>query len=371
MATYNKTGMSDRFVVLKDAVVCPPDDQGRCGVLDADGTFVTFSQDHLRPRRARVPPDPALLDQPLAELAGRHLFAGPMHPHFGHFLLESTPRLWALGVDPEPINSVLFIPFGPNSIWRARKAYRPFLEIFCGERPIANIVVPTRVETLVVADPGFGHEARMAGTAQYRAFMRGRVAEAIPPEGPARLYISRTGLGDNRGGILDETVIEQVLAANGYEIFHPQRHSARAQLAKYAAARQIVALDGSALHMAAYAARPDCHIGMIARRRSAILPRLADQIRRFSGASVEVIDCLVACWVKAGSTRIDYSSIGEVDLARLFARLDGDGFIDSLPETLPGTLAGETGGAGLSVPKGASGPFERLALPVVEPTSQG
>lgn len=332
MASYNKTAMSDRFVELEGAVVCPPDIEGRCGVLDANGAFVEFSQDYIRPRRARLPPDPALLDQPLGQLAGRHMFAGPMHPHFGHFLLESTPRLWVLGVDPEPVTSVLFIPLGPNSIWRARKAYRPFLEIFCGDRPIENIVAPTRVERLVVPDPGFGHEARMVGTELYRSFMRGKVAAGIAPDGPERLYISRSGLPDNRGGILGERVIESVLASNGYEIFHPQRHSAREQLAKYAAARQIVALDGSALHMAAYAMQADCRVGMIARRRSAILPRLANQMTRFSGAQVEVLDCLVACWVKAGSTRIDYSSIGELDLGSLFAGLHAKGFIEALPE---------------------------------------
>jgi capsular polysaccharide biosynthesis protein len=351
MTSYNTTGMSDRFVVLKDAVIFPPDVQGTCGVLDAAGRFVAFSQDHVRPRRAWLPPDPARLDEPLGHLPGRHMFAGPMHPHFGHFLLESTPRLWVLGADPVPITSVLFIPIRTGTIWRARKIYRPFLEIFCGDRPIENIVGPTRVETLVVPDPGFGHEARMAGSAQYRAFMRGRVAAEVKPEGPERLYISRTGLQDSRGRILGEAIVESVLAANGYEIFHPQRHSARAQLARYAAARQIVALDGSALHMAAYAMRPDCQVGMIARRRSAILPRLADQMTRFSGARVKTFDCLVACWVKAGSTRIDYSSIGEVDLARLFAALQADGFIETVPDL---------SGPSADLPE----TMDRLALPV-------
>ena len=332
MTSYNKTGLSDQFVVLKDAVVCPPDDEGRCGVLDAEGKFVEFSLDHIRPRRARLQPDPGVLDQPLGHLAGRHVFAGPMHPHFGHFLLESTPRLWVLGADPEPIASVLFIPIRQGTIWRARKTYRPFLGIFCGDRPIENIVGPTRVETLVVPDPGFGHEARMAGSAQYRAFMRERVAAEIRPEGPERLYISRTGLQDNRGRILGEAIVESVMASNGYEIFHPQRHSAREQLARYAAARQIVALDGSALHMAAYAMQQDCRVGMIARRRSAILPRLAKQMTRFSGAQVQTFDCLVACWVKAGSTRIDYSSIGEVDLVSLLAGLKDRGFIETVPD---------------------------------------
>ncbi len=325
MASYNATAMSDQVVVLQNAVVCPPDDSGRCGVLDADGAFVDFSLDYIRPRKARETPDPALLAGPLLDLPGRHLFAGPLHPHFGHFLLESTPRLWAL--DTEKVDSVLFIPYGPNSYWRARRAYAPFLGIFCGTLPIDRVSQPTRVAELVVPDPGFGHEVRMRGSERYRFFTRGRVEAQIAAAGPDKLYISRSGLNDNRGGIFGEAEIEAVLAEDGYEIFHPQRHSHREQLERYAAARQIIALDGSALHMAAYALRPDAHVAIVARRRSPILARLADQLVRFSGASVDVVDCLTACWVKEDGTRIDYASIGEVDMPALFQRLVALGFI--------------------------------------------
>ena len=326
VASYNATAMSDEVVVLHNAVVCPPDDSGRCGVLDAEGNFVTYSLDYTRPRKSRQPPDPAVMTGPILDLPGRHLFAGPLHPHFGHFLLESTPRLWAL--DREDVASVLFIPYGPGSFWRARKAYLPFLEILCGAVPVERISQPTRVAELVVADPGFGHEKRMRGTDRYRAFTRSRVAARVTPAGPEKLYISRSGLNDNRGGIFGEAEIEAVLAEDGYEIFHPQRHSYNDQLARYAAARQIIGLDGSALHMAAYALRPDARLAMIARRRSPILDRLADQLVRFSGASVTVVDCLTACWIKEGTTRIDYSSIGEVDMPALLQRLVTLGFLD-------------------------------------------
>jgi capsular polysaccharide biosynthesis protein len=357
LASYNATAMSDGLVVLHNAVVCPPDDSGRCGVLDAEGAFVTFSQDHYRPRKARLPPDPSVLSGPLADLPGRHLFAGPMHPHFGHFLLESTPRLWAL--DQETVASALFIPYGPGSYWRARKAYLPLLEILCGDLPIERISAPTRVAELVVPDPGFGHEGRMRGSDRYRAFTRGRVAVEITAAGPEKLYISRSGLNDNRGGIFGEAEIEAVLAEAGYEIFHPQRHSYREQLARYAAARQIIGLDGSALHMAAYALQPEAQVAIIARRRSPILARLADQLVRFSGASVEVLDCLTACWVKEGGTRIDYASIGEVDMPALFQRLIALGFI---PAGLP-SLAEAAGGRPVLDLRGGPPPnMTRLAM---------
>lgn len=325
MTRYNTTALSDRVVVLQNAVICPPDADGRCGVLDAGGAFVDFSQDYIRPRKARQAPDPAVLAGEVRDLPGRHLFAGPLHPHFGHFLLESTTRLWAL--QTETVASAQFIPIGPNSFWRARKSYAPLLGIFCGDLPIERVSMPTRVAELVVPDPGFGHEARMRGSDRYRDFMRGRVAAEITPAGPEKLYISRSGLNDNRGGIIGEAEIEAALAEDGYEIFHPQRHSAREQLERYSAARRIVSLDGSALHMAAYALHKEARVAMIARRRSPILGWLAGQLVRFSGASVDIVDCLTACWVNGVGTRIDYASIGEVDMAALMQRLVDLGFI--------------------------------------------
>jgi hypothetical protein len=101
-------------------------------------------------------------------------------------------------------------------------------------------------------------------------------------------------------------------------------------------------------------------VGMIARRRSPILPRLADQMTRFSGARVQTFDCLVACWVKAGSTRIDYSSIGEVDLVRLFAALQAAGFINGVPD-MSGIPADLPEPAAL---KDLPEAMDRLALPV-------
>ena len=45
------------------------------------------------------------------DLAGAHLFAGHFRGHFGHFLVESTARLWALDHIREPLDSILYLPY--------------------------------------------------------------------------------------------------------------------------------------------------------------------------------------------------------------------------------------------------------------------
>lgn len=129
-------------------------------------------------------------------------------------------------------------------------------------------------------------------------------------------------MNSKRGKVLGEQFIEDIMARNGYEIYHPQKHTARAQLEKYASASHIVCVDGSALHMAAYAVNSDYRIAMIARRQSTILPRIIAQIKIFSGAEALMLDALKGCWEAKGSNRINYSSIGDLDFDRLIDLLE-------------------------------------------------
>jgi len=248
---------------------------------------------------------------------------------FGHFLLESTSRLWALDELAESIDGIIFTQFRSGGVGKARKRYAPFLDILSGDKPLKILREPTRVENLVVPDPGFGHHHRMAGSLRYRRFTRAQVAKAFDPSGPERLYVTHSDLMDKRGGIFGETRIEEILTANGFTIFHPQKHSARVQLAHYRVAKEVVSLDGSALHMAAYALRPDARVGMIMRRHTALLDGLAKQIELFSGAKVFSFDALRADWIDEKVKRVDFRSLGELDFVKLQGQLANANFISA------------------------------------------
>jgi hypothetical protein len=325
---YNRDILKDRIEIVENAKVFPPDPESRsCGVTDAEGNFLRFSQEFKTPRRPSPPPEEWRTNQDLPRLEGTYLYAGWLHPHFGHFLLESTTRLWALSEMKDEIDGILFIPVGPNSIWRTRKAYAPIINMFSGGLPIVPETHPKIVEKLIVPEPGFGRESRMKGSDKYIDSTRKQVAEKITPAGFERLYISRTDLNENRGGVFGEHLIEQFMRENGYEIFHPQNYSSDEQLARYAAARYIVSLDGSALHFAAYALKPGAKVGIIARRKSNVIDEIANQLRRFAQADVDVFDVIKKMWIKEGSRRIDYSSFGELDLVGLSQMLLEQGFL--------------------------------------------
>ena len=93
-----------------------------------------------------------------------------------------------------------------------------------------------RVERLLVPPQGFGMFQMIEGAPEFRDFIRARAGKGITPKGAARIYISRSALPIQRGSVLGETVLEERLIAEGYEVFHPQKHSFEDQIAAYRAA---------------------------------------------------------------------------------------------------------------------------------------
>lgn len=297
------------------------------GVLHADGRYCDMSQGWIRARKPM--PAPSLLPgEAVVDLPGTHLFGGHFRGHFGHFLVESTARLWALDHIERP-DSILYLPYRGTvgAIEKAMEGHDRFYRLLGIDIPVRTYGTPMRVERLFVPELGFGWSERYAGSPAYRQFMQGRLRAAVAPEGEERLYISRARLAAQRGGILGETVIEENLARAGYEIFHPERHPVEVQVARYRAAKQIVALDGSALHLAAFVTNPGTRVAMILRRSRANAADYRLQFRSFCGTELDVIDVIRNDWISAEADRVDFRSVGEIDFARLFKALKSAGFL--------------------------------------------
>jgi hypothetical protein len=205
--------------------------------------------------------------------------------------------------------------------------HRTFLRMLGCDLPIHVVQGATRVEKLHVPGQGFGLGRISMGTTRFRDFFRSDFARDIAPDGPERLYVSRSALGPKRGGVLGEHLLEEALVAEGYEVFHPQHHPLALQIARYRAARRIVALDGSALHLAAFACSPDQRIAMIRRRTSSMSNAIALHIKAFSGVAPDVIDTIHADWVLRDRARADRFSMGELDMPALQAALRQAGYI--------------------------------------------
>jgi hypothetical protein len=97
-----------------------------------------------------------------------------------------------------------------------------------------------------------------------------------------------------------------------------------------------VALDGSALHLAAYVLSPQARVAIILRRTSANVADYLLQYRSFLGITPDVIDVIRCDWISGDNTRADFRSVGELDFSALFGQLAAlghlpEGFRAELP----------------------------------------
>jgi len=326
-----KGGWSTTIVPVPDALIATTASQEMIqpmGIFDADGRYVHEAV-LWRGRPLMVAPEPPA---PVDHLAGRWIWGGVLLNHFGHFLTESLGRLWALQAVAGPVDGLIFVSKreeAEDGADVAMQAYhRLFFDLAQVDVPIRIITRPTRVDLLEVPGQGFGIGPMAAGTAAFRAFMADRFARDVAPVGGPRLYISRSGMSAQRGGILMEARLEALLAAEGYEIFHPQQHALDAQIARYKGARQIVALDGSALHLAAMSGARGQRVAVIKRRDSHASDSIITHLASFLGIAPDVIDVIRQDWVRSDRKRADRFSIGELDFAALGRALTAAGYVE-------------------------------------------
>lgn len=276
---------------------------------------------------------------------GTWVYGGIVLNHFGHVMIETGARLWAV---PEllargvPLDGILFqrkkaaetrgdgqLPFTSAA----------FLSVFSPDIPVAVVDSAETVETLYIPEIGISvTPERFVGTREHWTFFRDRAGRVKPHPDPADIYISRTRDGA-RGGFLFEADIEAVMAAAGYRIFHPQQHSISDQIAIYRSARRLVSIDGSALHLAATALAPEARVAILARREF-FAWAIADQLRSAAGCRVSVVDARKAVYNFASPmASLDQlatvkgwsSSFVLPDFAQLGAALVLNGLVDGNP----------------------------------------
>jgi hypothetical protein len=172
--------------------------------------------------------------------------------HFGHFMAECVHRI-AIGQALDADRPWLFVSGRDRAAAESPPPFaRETLELLGVALDTAWFVTrPTQVEDLLVAEQGSdlmggpkpGYLSLLGNAVHHRLDERfGNQSRS------AKVYVSRTGLGVLSGRLLAETYLEQQLASEGFEIFHPERHSIAEQLDCYRKAQVLVFSEGSAVH---------------------------------------------------------------------------------------------------------------------------
>ena len=247
--------------VYRDAVYLPfqphsfLDATRQWGVYGSDGRLIAEAAYRRGSDLALVGQSEALdlaafdiADAPFATM----IYGGPIIAHYGHFILTSLARLWALdGSHPALFHSDPLI----------HDHRTPFIRLLldaAGLTPHNSFSFnrPTRIGTLLVPEPALVEQNGIS--AHYATAMAG-LARRIPT-GAARwdkVYISKQKLTSGVARLDGEDYVAQRLADAGFGIVFPEQMSVADQIDLFRKARLVVGTAGSAFHTQAFARRTD------------------------------------------------------------------------------------------------------------------
>lgn len=247
------------ITVLEDVFHVPDRPGGDWGLFHRDGSPVRSALDYLGPENAPMRPEPVSpvgYDEVATALPpGDYLYGGGIYPHFGHFIVDTLPRLWPLARERRPGQKVLFDgPGGPDEWWSRPWVADMLSGLGLHRDDLVECREPVRIERLVMPQrslqgQAFGHPAfqrmtRLIGTS---------LLDAAPPAAGGPVYLSKTRLTGGVQRVVNELQLERFLAVRGVEIVYPEALSFREQLSLFASSRTITGITTSAMHVGVFA----------------------------------------------------------------------------------------------------------------------
>lgn len=174
--------------------------------------------------------------------------------HFGHFLLESTARMWALD-QVDPATKVVFHferPFVPDH------TIARLLQMF-GVPPDRLLFLdkPTRLRRVIVPEPLYemSHRAHERMAEVHRAVARPLAGSFGVFDQP--VYLSRRLLPPHQRLLVGEAALEDILRENGFLIVHPETMSLADQIRLVNSHRDLLTDAGTACYLSLFALRPN------------------------------------------------------------------------------------------------------------------
>jgi capsular polysaccharide biosynthesis protein len=231
------------------------------GVYDSSGTLVGHSERRVAP--GRKPDNPQCLTLPAARrIPGRAFFGGILFRSFGHCLIETMSRLWAVAELREPTDRFVFQAWGRGCT--PQLFDRPYVRFM-----LEALGIDTEKCELVADEPIICEELIVpASTIVVNGYVHPRfietydrilAAHGLAPESMRRIYLTRGGLDRDHRHAANEGEIEALLMTQGFTVLRPENLPFDQQVRIMQGAEVIAGTDGSAMHMVAFA-RPSAKV---------------------------------------------------------------------------------------------------------------
>jgi len=243
---------------IDNAIVMPvtqsPAKEGfilRGGAYKQNGLFMPLSGRTRRQNLVSVGPYPKseIVDTTL-ETSHKEpaVFCGYLDNAFGHFLLESTAKLWW----------GLTNAFTGNYVFQIRKNQpiprfvSDFFELLGISDRIIYVNQPTLFEHLVIPEAAFIIRSHFHPDflIPFR-MIRENIYKDPPRNGVKKVYLTRTKLSHRR--VIGEDTVEKMFSNAGFKIVSPEKLSLIEQIKLIVEAEEIAGIVGSALHTLVFA----------------------------------------------------------------------------------------------------------------------
>ncbi len=233
-------------------------EQAQGGVYSMDGDYVPSSR-HLRRSKDLTASNPQQISiaDDVPRLSGRYLYLGWFFNHYGHFILESLSRAWAVQ-ELSPVDGYIMHVHAADArpasylldFFDLLEIPRNKLLFVSQDMQVEELLLPSQQAVL---SRGLSEDMRRL----YRQLGNKAVRQTeTESSGSHKLYISRRFLPADQRSASNEIVLEERFRMAGYQVVHPQFLDVKAQLAMYHVATDFAGLEGSGLHNVLFARNP-------------------------------------------------------------------------------------------------------------------
>jgi capsular polysaccharide biosynthesis protein len=230
------------------------------GIFHPDGTAVMESVDRHGPDANTIGQiliaGSDILKDCCSSQGGTYIYGGVISLHYGHFIVNTLSRLWHHRRDVVTDAKIIFHGPGNPDVWFERPFLKQmFAAIGIYRENILTFDRPTRISTLQIPHPSFQEQHYICSA--FTKLCNNIGNHLISSAGSVRrndrpVYLSKTAMASGVGRVVNETVIENILRAQGVEIIYPESLTLRDQMMVFVERSIVLGITGSALHTSTF-----------------------------------------------------------------------------------------------------------------------
>ncbi len=284
--------MNNRYIVEKEelrideyenAFARPNGGQGIISVYDQNGQFIPYTSKR-KYGKAEYSVLEALTLEDMQEAGFFNeevVYLGFFRGHWGHFIVDSSIRLWALEKEEYRNKRILMKIEGMETFYQKFLGY-----LGISREQIIQLEEPARFKKIIIPQLAYFPKAYIS-----RAFLSPfrRVSEVIRLDKKTydKIYLSRVRFARSKKE-LGERRIQSIFEENGYQVLYPEELSLEEQIWYYKNCKEIVTTNGTIAHNVVYA-KEGIRLVMLKRFKEENTHQLA--INQICGIDYIEVDC--------------------------------------------------------------------------------